>query len=189
MFAVVLAAGSATRFGRTKQLEFIEGTTLVARAVSTARDVCGPRNVLVTGHDSSDVVAAAGDGMGFFVVNERFEEGMGSSIAAGVSAVSHVADAILLMLADQPLITADHLNAMVGAWGGPDDIVTTSFADTQGPPVLFPRSAFPRLRELSGDTGARSVVEDWQFSVKTIQFDDAAVDIDTAGDLTRLNLD
>ena len=188
VFGVVLAAGSANRYGRNKQLDDFNGTPLVRRAAELAHEVCGENTVLVTGHDSAAVAEAAGNGIRFRVVNDRHAEGMGGSIATAVRAVSHVADGILLLLADQPLITVSHLQALRDNWSGaPDEIIATSFANTMGPPVLFPRGAFDDLAVLSGDKGARDILRDARFTIKTIQFEDAAVDIDTPDDLTRLN--
>lgn len=186
VFAIVLAAGTAKRFGRTKQLEILDGDTLVGRAASIAREVCGIRTVLVVGHDGGPVMDAAGD-LGYLVVNDNYADGIGGSIAAGVRGVAHVADAVLLTLADQPLITAAHLKSLIDAWSGDaDEIVATAFADTVGPPVLFPPNAFAALSEISGDVGARSLLADEAFNVKTLHFADAAVDVDTPEDLTRL---
>jgi CTP:molybdopterin cytidylyltransferase MocA len=188
IFGIVLAAGSASRYGRSKQLENFNGTPLVRRAAELAREVCGNNTILVTGHNSTAVAEAAGDVLRFHVVNDRHAEGMGSSIATAVRAVSHVADGILLMLADQPLITVSHLQALRDNWGGAtDEIIATSFSNTMGPPVLFPRGAFDDLAALSGDKGARAILSDARFTVRTIQFEDAAVDIDTPADLTGRN--
>ena len=186
VFAIVLAAGSARRFGRTKQLEVLEGKTLVGRAMSIARDVCGIRTVLVAGHDFDRVTNAAGE-LGYVVVNDNYEEGIGGSIATAVQAIAHAADAILLTLADQPLITAAHLEALLDEWSGAkDEIVATSFSDVPGPPVLFPCATFDKLSRMSGDVGARSLLRDDAFAVKTVFFTDAGIDIDTPEDLTRL---
>ncbi|MDH4003964.1 MAG: NTP transferase domain-containing protein, partial [Gammaproteobacteria bacterium] len=88
---------------------------------------------------------------------------------------------------DQPLITAHHLQALIDTWSGADDeIMATAFAGTTGPPVLFPRGAFEALGELSGDEGAKSVLRDPRFDVRTVPFEDAAVDIDTPTDLEKL---
>ena len=186
VFAIVLAAGSASRFGRTKQLEVIQGKTLVGRAMSVARDVCGIRTILVAGHESVPVIGAAGE-LGYAVVNDDYEAGIGGSIATAVRAIAHVADAILLTLADQPLITATHLESLLDTWSGNDDeIVATSFADALGPPVLFPPSAFDTLTEISGDVGAKSLLDAEAFNVKAVSFADAELDIDTPEDLSRL---
>jgi molybdenum cofactor cytidylyltransferase len=186
VFAIVLAAGTASRFGRTKQLEILEGRTLVGRAMGVARDACGIRTVLVAGHDSGPIIDAAGQ-LGYVVVNDNYKDGIGSSIATAVKAIAHVADAILLTLADQPLITAAHLESLIDAWSGDrDEIIATSFSNALGPPVLFPPNAFDTLSKLSGDVGARSLLGDEAFKVRTIEFADAAIDVDTPEDLTRL---
>ena len=188
VFAVVLAAGCASRFGSTKQLEVFDGAALVRRAAELARETCGNNTILVAGHDSAAVAKAAGDAAPYLVINDRHTEGLGSSIAAAVKTVSHAADAILLMLADQPLITVSHLQALIKTWSGADDeIVATSFSGTMGPPVLFPRNAFPALARLSGDRGARSVLQDKSYTMKTIKFEDAAIDIDTPEDLKNIS--
>ncbi len=187
VFAAVLAAGASQRFGRSKMLEPVQGETLARRAANLARDVCGDCSILVVGHEGSDVAAAAGDAAHFVIVNDRYEEGVGGSIALAAKAVSHVADALLLILADQPLVTAEHLRALIAHWDGADDvIVATAFAKTMGPPALFPRSAFAALGDLSGDQGAKSLLQSPDFDLRTVPFEDAAIDIDTPADLDKL---
>lgn len=187
VFAAVLAAGESRRFGRSKQLQDFEGEPLVRRAAALAREVCGDRTVLVAGHEGAAVAAAAGTATQYLIVNDRYADGIGGSIALVARAVSHVADAVLLLFADQPLITAQHLRALVDNWSGADDeIVATGFSGTVGPPVLFPRGAFEALSELSGDKGAKSVLKDPTFNLHTIPFEDAAVDIDTPTDVEKL---
>ncbi len=187
VFAAVLAAGESRRFGRSKQLEDFEGEPLVHRAAGLAREVCGDRSVLVAGHESAAVIEAAGDAPRYLVVNDRYADGLGGSIALVAKTVSHVADAVLLLFADQPLITAHHLQQLIDTWSGADDeIVATAFAGTTGPPVLFPRGAFEALGELSGDKGAKIVLEDPTFKLQTVPFEDAAIDIDTPADMEIL---
>ena len=187
IFALVLAAGRGSRFGATKQLVEIDGQTLVARAARLARRVCGDRSVLVTGHDWQAVADAAEDACRFLVVNEIHERGLGTSIAAGVSAVRHAADAILLLLADQPLITGEHLEALRGYWSGnPREILASNYAGTRGPPVILPRDTFDDLVRLDGDRGANRLFEDRRFVVETVPFEPAAADVDTPADLESL---
>ena len=187
MFAAVLAAGRSERFGRNKQLEVFGGKSLVRHAAELAREACGDRSILVSGHQCAAVARAARDAPQFLLVNERHNDGLGGSIALAAAAVSHVADALLLLLADQPSITAQHLRALIDGWSGADnEIMATAFWGTGGPPVLFPRGAFGALRKLTGDTGAKSLLDNPEFDVTTIPFEGAAIDIDTPADLARI---
>jgi len=187
IFAVVLAAGRSQRFGSTKQLQKIDGEAMVRKAAALARAVCAENTLLIAGHDWVNVVAAAGGQCHFISLNEKFVDGIGSSIACAARSLANTADALLVMLADQPLISADHLKALLHAWSGDDDeIVATAFAGVRGPPILMPRAAFPSLAELGGDAGARKFLDDPKYRVATVWFDPAAVDIDLPEDLSRL---
>lgn len=187
IFAVVLAAGSASRFGSTKQLASVDETPLVRRVLDIATDCFGDNTVLVVGHDWKSVVDACFRSPGFVVVNEHYTKGLGSSIAAAVNTIMHTATGIVVVLADQPLISTTHLDALREAWSGDvDEIVATGFDDTIGPPVLFPENCFPELAALAGDAGGRHLLDDDRFVVKRIRFEDASVDIDTPDDLRRI---
>jgi molybdenum cofactor cytidylyltransferase len=187
LFAIVLAAGTSSRFGTLKQLQEYRGRSFVRRAVDLAEATCGERSVLVAGHDWKAVFDACKPVRGFVVVNSAYREGMASSIASGVEAVRHAADAVLLLLADQPLVTAEHLHALVSAWGGdPERLVATAFADTVGPPALLPSSNFDRLTALQGDRGAHTVLMEAGAKLRTVAFAPAAIDVDRPEDVVRL---
>ncbi len=187
IFAVVLAAGSSTRFGRTKQLEKFEGVSLAAGAVRKAESVCGELTVLVTGKDWQKVADTCAPLAGYFVINTDYEQGLASSIACGVRAVAESADAILLMLSDLPLVTTEHLTNLVNAWAeSPQTIVASAFEDTLGPPIVFPKSDFDALMQLSGDRGARPIIDANRERVKAIACEEAAFDIDRPEDLAGI---
>ena len=179
-----MAAGYASRFGATKQLAVFDGVPLVQHAIAAARQVFGGKLLTVLGHDSAAVAGALGPDAGFAVVNDDYARGLGGSIARAANALAGDADAIVVLLADQPMITARHLAALKDAWSGAaDEIVATAFADTCGPPVLFPRDCFDELAALQGDSGGRHLLENDRFAVKRIIFEGAAVDIDNPADL------
>ena len=180
VYALVLAAGTASRFGSTKQVAEIDGVPMVRRAVSIANRVCGENTVIVTGHDAQAVAAACEPLRGAAVFNEYYDDGLGTSIACGVRSVRDTADAVIIMLADQPLVTAEHIQALIDSWSGdPDEIVATSFSGTQGPPVLFGKECFDSLCKLRGDTGAKSLFNDQRYTLKAVPFEPAAIDIDS----------
>ena len=161
---------------------------MARRAAERAAECCGSRSVLVVGHEWRTVVAACAPIPGFVICNDDYRGGISTSIAAGVRAVQHTADAVIVVLADQPLITSAHLIALVSAWHcAKSDIVATSYAGTTGVPALFARSCFDSLLKLEGDRGARALFNDTRFNIQIFDFEDAAVDIDTAEDLARIS--
>ena len=187
IFAIVLAAGSSTRFGRTKQLEPFEGMSLAAGALRKAESVCGARSILVTGKDWQEVTATCAPLAGHFVINNDYEQGLASSIACGVRAVAESADAILLMLADLPLVTTEHLTSLVDAWAAsPQSIIASEFEDTLGPPSVFPKADFDALMQLQGDRGARPIIDANKGRVQAIACEEAAFDIDRPEDLAGI---
>ena len=187
IIAAVLAAGSGSRFGGGKLLQEYRGTPLVLKAVRLAETVCGPRTLLVTGSEWQRVFEACAPLPGFLVRNEDWPSGLGSSIASAARVASGRADALLLLLADQPLVTAEHLRALISAWNGsPRRIAATAFAGVTGPPALFPARYFPALAKLSGDRGARPVLTAAGADVRTIVFEPAGVDVDRFKDLAKL---
>lgn len=188
VFAAVMAAGSASRFGSSKQLVEIDGSSLVQRALEHALPACGGNTLLVVGHDWKAVIAACDPLPGFFLRNDAYADGLGTSIAQAVRSLQHVARAIIVVLADQALVTAEHLQALQTAWSGADDeIVATAFAGTTGAPVLFPRGCFGDLVMLGGDAGGRHLLADQRFTVRSIAFEPARVDIDTPDDLRQIS--
>ena len=187
IFAIVLAAGPSTRFGRTKQLEPFEGMSLAAGALRKAESVCGARSVLVTGKDWQEVTATCAPLAGHFVINNDYEQGLAISIACGVRAVAESADAILLMLADLPLVTTEHLTNLVDAWAeSPRSIIASEFEDTLGPPIVFPKADFDALMQLKGDRGARPIIDANKGRVQAIACEEAAFDIDRPEDLAGI---
>ena len=187
IFAVVLAAGSGRRFGGTKQLEEIDGESLVHRAARLARELRGGHSLLVVGHDADAVSTSAAGECRFLALNERHVDGLGTSLALAARILADMADAFILLLADQPRITLAHLEALVAAWDGkPDSIVATAYAGTLGAPALLAAGSFDKLAALDGDVGARSLFDNPAFDLSSVPFEDAAVDVDTPADLDAL---
>jgi molybdenum cofactor cytidylyltransferase len=188
VFSIVLAAGSSTRYGTTKQLCEIDGVTLVRRACELAEEISGASSLLVAGHDWQAVTRACEPLAGFVLRNERPNDGIGNSLSLAARALPQTADAAFVLLADQPLISAAHLRAMLDLWSGAEnEIIATAFAATQGPPVLFPRACFAALAMLEGDQGAKQLLNDDRFKVQTVRFEAAALDIDRPQDLQQLS--
>jgi CTP:molybdopterin cytidylyltransferase MocA len=187
IYTIVLAAGTASRFGSSKQLAELDGIALVRRATQIAKESCGSRSVLVAGHDWHAVFGACDRSPGFLIVNDQHEKGIGSSISLAVRSIRHVARAIVILLADQPLITSAHIAALIDGWSGDNsEIVATAYAGTLGAPALFPMDCFGDLAAMAADNGAQALFNDKRFLVQSVRFEDAAVDIDTKEDLSSL---
>ena len=187
LYAVVLAAGQASRYGSTKQLALFEGESLVVRAIRTAERVCDSRSLLVTGNDWENVASACAPLEGFMIHNPRYRDGMATSLAQGIRSIRDVANSVLLLLADQPRVSDEHLQALINASNAmPGSICTSGYAGTQGPPVIFPKRFFADLIDLQGDRGAKAVIDSNIDQVITIPFENAAIDIDTPDDLQQI---
>ena len=163
---IVLAAGASKRLGRPKQLVHFEGEPLVVRAARTAAAVAP--TIVVISPALRDAIR------GFEVVeNPNATEGMASSIRAGVQATS---GDVLIMLCDQPLITSEHLRALVDARA---PIAATGYSGISGVPAFFAAKFREELLALRGDAGARSVIDAHRDEVVTIPFEAAGFDVDT----------
>lgn len=187
IFAVVLAAGKSTRFGTVKQLASLGNETLVLRAARLARAVCGENSLLVTGYRSQEVLKAAQGLCGMSVVNNEYGLGISSSIAMAARTLTGIADAMLILLADQPLVSAGHLRDITASWSGAcNEIVASGYGEHAGPPVLLPSASFADLQLLTGDMGARRLFSDPGYALKILKSESAGIDIDTPEDLARL---
>lgn len=173
----MLAAGRATRFGGDKLTADFRGRPLWEWAASTAENIDFNERVLVVAANSQ----LKGRAKWRMVENPLSEQGMGTSIAAGVRALTDC-DRAIVMLADMPLVSRPHLVRLLAAKG----VAFTSYPDgTTGCPAIFPGSAFERLEGLTGEKGARSLEFDEPDRIPPSQFRELA-DVDTVRDLAKL---
>jgi CTP:molybdopterin cytidylyltransferase MocA/carbon monoxide dehydrogenase subunit G len=181
--AVVLAAGSGSRFGGTKQLALLDGKPLVRHAVEAAREAGIADVTVVVGYDDEAVASAAGPEASI-VANPRHAEGQSTSLVAGLDALGDDVDAAVILLADQPGITPGMIRNLVEtAASRGEPIVRLRFVDGPGP-ALLGRSVWDDVRRLEGDTGARELVQRRPNLVFEAFVDIAAPrDVDTPADL------
>jgi molybdenum cofactor cytidylyltransferase len=138
IIALVLAAGSAARFGSSKQLAELDGMPLARRALAVAANVFGNHTALVVGHDWQAVAQSCSPLPGFLIMNDLYKRGLGSSIACATRSVRHAAQAIVVILADQPLVSAGHLRNLRDNWSGADnEIVATGFGRLTVRKIVF----------------------------------------------------
>jgi len=181
--AIVLAAGGSTRFGSPKPLERIAGEPFVARAVRIAGEAgCFP--LLAVVHDAA-VARAAEDAGGAVVSNPRWETGLASSIAAGVASAEAdpEVEAALILACDQVAVTARDLRNLRSAFDPSLLAAAAGYGDGAfGIPAIFVREAFPALRALQGDAGAKSLLVAHRDRVRFVEMPNAAFDVDRPED-------
>src|SRR5690348_4671614 len=181
---MVLAAGAATRMGRLKQLLPYRGSTLVEHAAEQALAAgCNPV-VVVVGAEAESVRAALAGRPVRVVENSAWHLGMGSSIQAGMEVLLD-AEAVCILLADQPFVEARHLREMQTLLEGSAALaVAAEYNGTLGVPAFFKRELFRELQSLEPTTGARALLRRYAMA---FPLPEAAVDIDTPEDFARLS--
>lgn len=185
--ALLLAAGEARRFGAPKLLADVHGRPLVRWSAEALRALPIVELVVVVppAHEALADALAGLDAR--LVVNPDAARGMGGSLALGVDALAPSVQAVLVALADAPPAPDVSLRVIDRYRDGGATIVAPSYRGVFAPPVLFDRVAFDELRGLTGDHGARAVVERVPDRVARIDLDrHAPLDVDTPEDLARL---
>ncbi len=147
---LVLAAGGSTRLGQPKQLLRFRSGTLLDHVLSVARACPFDQLLCVIGGAASEVRGQVDFGGVQVVENEGFGAGCSSSIAAGLGAVDGRADVLVLMLGDQPGVTASTVEGLLaGRRRAP--LAVCAYADGRGHPLAFGREMFPSLARMHGD--------------------------------------
>lgn len=185
---ILLAAGNSSRMGSPKQLLEFRGVPLIRHAVETAlASPCSPV-IVVLGANAERVKTAVSDLPVRLVHNERWSEGMGTSIQAGLrEADAEGVDGVVLALADQPMVTPHIYDLLVrGHRTSRKPIVASEYAGTVGVPVYFSREAFPSLFALAPDQGCKGVILRHGTEALRIACPEAEADIDTPGDYERV---
>ena len=183
MAILVLAAGSSSRMGRPKQLLRAGSKTLLQRSLETALASQCRQVYCVLGAHASEIKPYVEDYPVQLIDNPRFQQGLSSSLRAGIEALeARGAEAVLVLLADMPNIHSAHLNALMELFHKhPRQPAATAYPDGPGVPVVFPASHFPRLKALEGDKGARVLLNEDRQTINSLPFDDLT-DIDTPRD-------
>lgn len=184
--AIILAAGQSTRMGRPKALIEWDGRPLVARAAEAARDGGSLPVLVVLGAEAERVRAGLTGSVIRTVVNPNWPSGMASSIRCGVEAILEAApdiEALLVALCDQPALSASVVRKLFEAQAANGGIAAARYHGRHGVPAVFGRAHFSSLAAVSGDAGAREILNGGTLPVTALELPDLGVDLDTPEDL------
>ena len=185
---VLLAAGASRRMGRPKQLLPIDGRPLLRLVTERAlRAPVSPVVVVLGAH--ADEIGPVLTGLPVHrVSNPEWEEGLGSSVRAGVEAALQLAPdlaGLIILPTDQPNLPAQHLDTMIARFRqGGCSLVASLTGDRRVPPVLFGAAWFARLRQLTDDAGARDLLREDRPEFASVPLASNA-DLDTPEDYDR----
>jgi molybdenum cofactor cytidylyltransferase len=185
--AVVLAAGGSSRMGTTKQLVCIEGKSLVARAADAALRSGADPVVVVVGADAARVRAEVAFLPILSVLNSQWATGLASSIRVGIGALLEAEpelDAVLVTPCDQPALSAEVISRLTDLHRSTGRIAAARYDGRNGAPAVFGRADFGALAGLTGDAGARRLLNSDSGNVASAEMPELGSDLDTPADYT-----
>ena len=173
--ALVLAAGRSLRAGGSNKLLLPwQDKVVVEHAVDAALSSHATTVHVVSGHDQPSLRAVLKGRNLNWIHNSHYQNGISSSISAGVRQLSADVDGILLCLGDMPWVSEQQINEVIEGFQ-PDSVRVACFGKRRGHPALFPRAWFDKLMQLSGDDLARCLFDNLASSVVEVPMTNDAV--------------
>jgi CTP:molybdopterin cytidylyltransferase MocA len=187
--AILLAAGSGSRFGGGKLLAPYQGRPLIESSLANLAEAPVDETVVVVG-DDAERLREVSEPYGVRVVeNPDWEEGQSTSVRAGLLALVPEVRAAVVLLADQPLVGPGSVERLIAAFERGAKVAVATYGGKRRNPVLFAREVWPLLlQELAGDEGARAFLRRWPDLVAEVPCDGVGdpADVDTPEDLRGL---
>ena len=185
---ILLAAGQSTRFGGIKQLADIHGQPMICHCLSQYRQdkkwIGGiSHGHVVLGSNAELISLVLPNNINKFVT-KTWQNGMGHTLAESMQNLGRHTSHVLIGLADQASITQQMIKMLLGKSSRyPQHIIAAKYAGRVGAPSIFPRQYFTLLEQLSGDKGAKTILQQYSQQVISVDMPEAALDIDTQDDL------
>lgn len=187
--AIVLAAGMSRRMGTPKQLLPAGDRTLLEMALENVRKSSVSEIVLVLGFAAAEIQEKVSTQGLKVVINSAYQEGMASSLRAGIATVDPCMQGALIVLADQPCVQLQTLDALIDCHQKlRAQVVIPTYKGFRGNPVLLDRSLFPEVMTIRGDVGCRAIFGSHIENIHKLDVDDRGIllDVDTATDLPAI---
>jgi molybdenum cofactor cytidylyltransferase len=186
----ILAAGASTRMGFPKQLLEFDGKPLLVHTVEAALASAAWPVVVVLGAHAEKIRPVLARFPVLVTESPAWSEGMAASIRAGVTTLQQFSrhlDAAVIALCDQPAFSAATIAQLVAVQQATGrSIVAARYAARHGAPALFLREHFSTLTALTGEEGARALLNDDPAGVASVELPELALDLDTPADVTAL---
>lgn len=186
---VILAAGSSSRLGEPKQLLDLGGRPVLAHTLAAVRQTSLTPLFVVLGHAAEEITRRV-DLLGLQVIhNSDYLSGQSSSVRAALEVLPNDVDAVVFILGDQPLVEPAVIDRLADAYRtDPAPIVQPDYREGRGNPVLIARSLFDELAQITGDTGARPLIQRHRNAVRLVDATEFSRpdDIDTREDYERI---
>jgi molybdenum cofactor cytidylyltransferase len=183
---VLLAAGSSSRMGQSKQLLSIKGKPLLLKSAEVALGCEVDHVVVVLGSQEAAHQRILKDLPLEIIPNPDWQKGMGNSLKAGLNHTLRIipdVGAIVIIVCDQPRLTVQHIKKLIQKnKETKNPIIASGYAETLGVPVLFGRSLFQELASLGDDQGAKKILKKYSSSILSVDFPDGSIDLDTMED-------
>ena len=185
---LILAAGSASRMGKMKQLLPYKNTTLLEWIIEQALKSIVKNVFCVLGANKEKIKKQFTTKPIEVIYNPNYKNGLSSSIVAGIDFLQkHNFDNALIILADQPHVTSEYLNSLIEASKkNPTKIIASNYQGSVGVPAMFPKKYFNDLLNLEGDKGAKNFLLQHNSNVLKINSHQNLLDIDTPEDYQHL---
>jgi molybdenum cofactor cytidylyltransferase len=183
---ILLAAGSSSRLGQSKQLLPVGGQTLLERSAKIALASGVHKTIVVLGSNEAAHREAIRNYPVEIIVNPEWQKGMGSSLKTGLQHLISIApktQAVLVMVCDQPKLEVSHLQKLIVEFGRSEKSIIASFyKNSPGVPAIFAGNRFEELLNLDDQQGAKKIILQQRDNIGLVNFPEGAVDLDTPED-------
>ena len=185
--AILLAAGEAKRMSQLKQLMPCGQSTIVGQAIDNLLNSAVIETIVVVGHRAEEVMKAIAAKPVKIAMNPNYQQGMSTSIIAGLSLIDSKAQAVMLALGDQPFVDSQTINSLIEAFRAHNKgIIIPLYQNERGHPVIFDIRYKGALLRLRGDIGGREIIGQHPDDVLevAVNCEGICVDIDTIDNYT-----
>ena len=177
--AILLAAGESKRMGEPKLLLPFGSSTILEQAIDNLLNSRVDELIVVVGDRAQEMIKRIANRPVKVIINPVYHEGMSTSIVRGLSLIDNRALAVMLVLADQPLIDSETINRLVEAFFSHDKgIVIPAYKGRRGHPIIFSTKYKGKLLGLKGDVGGRQIISEHPDDILEVAVNSQSINID-----------